>query len=94
MEIILSRVSAVTYEEQHLTKFRYFGFEKKVRGLAPEFAEVMAPDLKTTSHFLSPFLAAVSEPLAMQASKFLMPHRWPFPFGNLVLARFRKEAAR
>ena len=42
-------------------------------------------EIKTTSHFLTPFLAGISYPLAHRLSR-LVPHRyWRHPFGNLIL---------
>lgn len=41
--------------------------------------------MKTTSHLLTPFLAALSFRLARYLSR-LVPHsRWRFPFGDLIL---------
>lgn len=88
LERILNRVSDVSYEEQHLSKFTFFGFEKRLERIVPGLFEEFRLDLKTTSHFISPFLALCSEKLAMRASRTLSPRRWRFPFGNLILARF------
>jgi 2-polyprenyl-3-methyl-5-hydroxy-6-metoxy-1,4-benzoquinol methylase len=91
LERVLNRVSDVTYDEQHLTRFTYAGFERHLRRIAPGFDRRMALDLKTTSHFMSPFLGLFSERLAMGAARLRNPGRWRFPFGNLILARFRSR---
>lgn len=91
VEFVLNRLSDVKYEEQHLTRFRFPSFDRRLRMLAPEFDEAMELDLKTTSHFLSPFLGVISERLAMRASRFRDPERWHLPIGNLILARYRKR---
>jgi 2-polyprenyl-3-methyl-5-hydroxy-6-metoxy-1,4-benzoquinol methylase len=93
LERVLNRVSKVTYEEQHLTRFRFPGFGRRLRAIAPELEGVLTLELKATSHFLSPFLGAFSERLAMRASRLRRPERWPFPLGNLILARFRRTDA-
>lgn len=91
VELALNRLSDVKYEEQHLSRFRFRSFDRRLRALAPEFDAAMELELKTTSHFLSPFLAVVSERLAMRASRVRDPERWHLPFGNLILARYRKR---
>jgi len=85
LEILLNRWSDVTYDEQHITKFTYFDVERKLAELYPPFVNEFAVELKTTSHSITPFLAAISFRVARFLSR-LVPHRlWRFPFGNLVL---------
>ncbi|HEU4384369.1 MAG TPA: class I SAM-dependent methyltransferase [Anaeromyxobacteraceae bacterium] len=94
LEVILDRFSDVKYQEQHVTKFSYFSIERKLRQLHPPFLDEFEVRLKTTSHFLTPFLAAISFRLAHALSR-LVPHRyWRHPFGNLLLlvAKRRGEA--
>ncbi|QDV37854.1 bifunctional 3-demethylubiquinone-9 3-methyltransferase/ 2-octaprenyl-6-hydroxy phenol methylase [Tautonia plasticadhaerens] len=90
LERILNRASDVKYEEQHLSKFTYPGFERQLRAISPGFERDLELELKTTSHLLSPFVGAISEPLAMWLSRCRDPGQWRFPFGSLILARFRK----
>jgi 2-polyprenyl-3-methyl-5-hydroxy-6-metoxy-1,4-benzoquinol methylase len=85
IELALNRVSEVSYEEQHVTKFTYFNFEKKLASIYPNLLNKFVVDLKTTTHFVTPFLAAGSFELARGISR-IVPHRtWHHPFGNLVL---------
>jgi SAM-dependent methyltransferase len=91
LELILNRASDVKYEEQHLSKFSYRGFERQLRAIAPNFNRQLELELKTTSHLLSPFVGAISEPMAMWLSRCRDPGHWRFPFGNLILARFRRR---
>jgi 2-polyprenyl-3-methyl-5-hydroxy-6-metoxy-1,4-benzoquinol methylase len=85
LERILNRVSDVMYEEQHITRFDYFGAGRQLARLYPRFDREFRIVLKTTSHFLTPFLAGLSFPLAHRLSR-LVPHRhWPHAFGNLIL---------
>jgi SAM-dependent methyltransferase len=91
LEVILNRLSDVSYEEQHLTRFRYASFERTLRDIDPAFFSEVELEIKTTSHFVSPFLGLFSERLAMGASRLREPMRWRFPFGNLILARFWRK---
>jgi 2-polyprenyl-3-methyl-5-hydroxy-6-metoxy-1,4-benzoquinol methylase len=85
LEVVLNRLSEVKYEEQHITKFNYFTLARQLQRLHPAFLDEFMVELKTTSHFLTPFLAGLSFPLAHRLSR-LIPHRhWRHPFGNLVL---------
>ena len=94
LELLLNRLSEVKYEEQHITKFNYFTLPQQLQRLYPAFLDEFEVELKTTSHFLTPFLAGLSFPLAHRLSR-LIPHRaWRHPFGNLVLlVAVRKGAA-
>jgi 2-polyprenyl-3-methyl-5-hydroxy-6-metoxy-1,4-benzoquinol methylase len=91
LELILNRASDVRYEEQHLTRFTYGNFEALLRSIDPDFDRRLELELKTTSHFLSPFVGLISERLAMWLSSCRDPERWRFPFGNLIVARFKKR---
>jgi SAM-dependent methyltransferase len=93
LERIVNCVSEVRYEEQHLTRFRFGDFERRVRSIAPGLDGALTLDLRATSHFLSPFLGLISERLAMGVSRVRRPERWSFPLGNLILARFRRTAS-
>ncbi len=94
LEVILNRISDVSYEEQHLTKFRYSKFEEMIRRISPDFDAGVELDIKTTSHFISPFLGLFSERLAMGVSRLREPMRWRLSLGNLILARFRRNDER
>lgn len=86
LERILNRIGDVSYAEQHVTRFTYFDLERRLAGIHPAFASRFRVDLKTTTHFVTPFLAALSFPMAHRLSR-LVPHAaWHLPFGNLILA--------
>lgn len=85
LEVILNRMSEVSYEEQHITRFTYFNMERRLCELYPSFAAEFALDLKTTTHLVTPFLAGLSYDLARNLSRMVPHTNWRMPFGNLVL---------
>lgn len=92
LEMILNRVSDVSYREQHITRFTWFNMERRLRELYPRFDDELEVEFKTTTHLLTPFLAALSFRLAHSLSR-VVPHRsWRQPFGNLVLLVARRRA--
>lgn len=85
VEWLVNRVSEVSYEEQHITKFNYFTLKSKLGAIAPRVMERFAIDFVTSTHFVSPFAAALSLDWSMRLSR-VVPHRsWHNPFGNLLL---------
>jgi 2-polyprenyl-3-methyl-5-hydroxy-6-metoxy-1,4-benzoquinol methylase len=91
LEWLLDRFSDVTYQEQHVTRFTYFNLKRKLEEIHPRLDEQFELVLRTTTHLLTPFLAGLSFEVAHRLSR-LVPHtRWRFPFGNLVLAAFRRR---
>ncbi len=85
LEVILNRMSEVSYEEQHITRFTYFNMERRLSELYPSLDEEFLLDLKTTTHLVTPFLAGLSYDFARNLSR-LVPHTsWRMPFGNLIL---------
>ena len=85
IELLLNRLSDVKYEEQHITKFRYYSIERELARIYPALSREFRVELKTTTHFVTPFLAGLSFHLAYRLSR-LVPHsRWRLPFGSLVL---------
>ena len=60
LEIAVNRLSEVSYEEQHITKFNYFNCLSKLRGIYPALMDEFDLVLRTTTHFFAPFCAAVS----------------------------------
>ena len=42
-------------------------------------------DFKTTTHFVTPFLAGLSFDVARGLSRVVPHQKWPQPFGNLIL---------
>ncbi|MFO0747203.1 MAG: methyltransferase domain-containing protein [Myxococcota bacterium] len=92
LELIVSWVSEVAYTEQHVTRFTFFDMMKKLRRLRPAIGDELQLEMKTTSHFLSPFLAAISMRLADRVARWAAPRSWRFPFGNLILMTLRKRS--
>jgi 2-polyprenyl-3-methyl-5-hydroxy-6-metoxy-1,4-benzoquinol methylase len=91
LEIVVNRLSAVSYEEQHVTKFNFFTCVSKLGKISPELMQDFELTVKTTSHFVSPFMAALSFRAAMRLSR-LFPHSvWRNPFGNLILLQFKRK---
>lgn len=89
-ELILNRLSDVKYEEQHITHFTYFNVFEKLNQIVPNFNQQFKANYKTTTHFITPYIAILSYKLAQNLSKY-MPHRkWTFPFGSLLLMEFEK----
>lgn len=94
IEIVLNRVSDVRYEEQHVTKFTFFDFERKIAEIYPRLFAEFTVDLKTTTHFATPFLAALSFDVARGLSRAVPHQKWRHPFGNLVLMVLTRREAR
>lgn len=92
IELILNRVSDVSYEEQHVTKFTYFDMLKKLAQIYPPFESQFDVDLKTTTHLVTPFLAAISYPVARMLSRAVPHAKWRSPVGNLVLLVLTRKA--
>ncbi len=91
LELALEHFSDVTYQEQHLTRFSYLRFEAQLEAIEPAIWQRFACTTKTTTHFLTPLLAALSYELAYRLSR-VVPHRlWRHPFGNLILAVLTKR---
>lgn len=86
IELVLNKVSEVSYEEQHITRFTYFNFERKLAELYPDFHLYFnTVDFKTTTHFVTPFLAGLSFDVARGLSRVVPHQKWRHPFGNLIL---------
>ena len=86
IELVLNRVSEVSYEEQHITKFSFFNLERKLARIYPDlWLYFNTLDFKTTTHFVTPFLALFSFDVARGLSRVVPHQKWRHPFGNLVL---------
>ncbi len=85
LERILNRIGDVSYEEQHVTRFTFFDMERRLAEIYPALHAQFELDLKTTTHFVTPFLAAISFDFAQRLSRMIPHSRWRLPFGNLVL---------
>ncbi|MDQ3441001.1 MAG: methyltransferase domain-containing protein [Planctomycetota bacterium] len=91
LEQILNRVSDISYAEQHATRFTFFDARRKLEQLAPQFRTDYDMTLKTTTHFISPFLAVFGVGFASRVSRAVSHGAWKFPFGNLLLVAFDKK---
>ncbi|MBC7792968.1 MAG: class I SAM-dependent methyltransferase [Clostridia bacterium] len=90
VELVLNRVSDVSYEEQHVTKLNAFNLETKLARISPSFARYFRLEMKTTTHFVTPFLAPLGFDTVMRVAAAVPHKRWRMPFGNLCLAVFRR----
>ena len=88
LEKMIDLLSDLKYEEQHLTKFNYLNVDKKLSSLSNGLFTL---EHKTTSHFLTPFVAAVSYKAAERLSSKIPASNWKNPLGNLILTRLRKS---
>ncbi len=91
LEILINRMSEVSYEEQHITKFNYFNIMSKLAAIAPESMRDLGLEFKTTTHFVSPFLAHLSLDFSAKISSLFKHRHWRFPFGNLILLSMLKK---
>ncbi len=91
LEILLNRISSVKYDEQHITRFTSFNVEKKLAAIYPPFHDRLRVEFKTTTHLVTPFLAAISFSFARALSRLVPHRRWRQPFGNLVLLVARRK---
>jgi 2-polyprenyl-3-methyl-5-hydroxy-6-metoxy-1,4-benzoquinol methylase len=88
LEKMIDIFSDLKYEEQHLTKFNFLNIERKLATLSGNRFRL---EHKTTSHFLTPFIASVSYPAAEKLSSKIPASDWRNPFGNLILTRLKKS---
>lgn len=91
LEAILNRTSDVSYDEQHITRFTYFNFERKLAEIWPRLLDEYDVELKTTTHFLSPFLASFSYEIARGLARAIPHQSWTSPVGNLVLTVLKRR---
>jgi 2-polyprenyl-3-methyl-5-hydroxy-6-metoxy-1,4-benzoquinol methylase len=91
LEQILNRMSDVSYEEQHITRFSYFSFERQLAKIVPRVLHDYDVELKTTTHLLSPFLASLSYEIARGLARAVPHSSWNSPLGNLILTVLRKK---
>ncbi len=90
LEQIMTYCIKPSYEEQHITKFTYFNFLKKIREIYPDFDKNFAVEFKTSSHFVLFLLAAISNKLARHLSKIIDAKKWKMPFGALLVVKLRR----
>jgi 2-polyprenyl-3-methyl-5-hydroxy-6-metoxy-1,4-benzoquinol methylase len=90
IELLLNSFSDISYEEQHLSKFTYFNLEKKLSEVMKEHR--LNCNAKTTTHFISPFMAGISYPASRWLATKIPASGWRNPFGNIILSRWSYEA--
>lgn len=88
LEWLIARASAVSYHEQHITRFNRFTVRRRLASLMGERFRV---DQVTTMHFVAPFLAPLSFRLSDATASALSPRQWWWPFGALIIAKVRFE---
>ena len=88
LELLINRFSDLSYEEQHVTRFTYWNLVRRLQQIWPPFAEQLRLEAKTTTHFVTPFLAALSFEHARRISRAIPHTRWRMPLGSLVFAVF------
>ncbi len=89
LEFYLNHFADITYEEQHITKFNFFNFHRKLQAIYPPLKNDFMLQYKTTTHFITPFLAPLNFKKSQDLSKAITPKQWPFPLGPLILAKYR-----
>lgn len=90
LELLINRFSDLSYEEQHITRFTYWNVVRRLGEIWAGFPSNFTLDYRTTTHFLTPFLAAFSFDGARRLGR-MVPHRlWRLPIGNLILTVFTR----
>ena len=87
-EVMVDYFSGLNYTEQHLTKFSFFNFKRKIKQLYPAFDSVFKCNSVQTSHFLLPVISLFSFNLAARLSKRF--HPVPLSLGSLLLVELEK----
>ena len=88
LEFLINHFSEVQYDEQHVTKFTYFSIESRMQQLMQDIP--LKIDKKTTTHFLTPFLATVSYNLSVKTAQAIPSYNWKNPFGSIILSSWMK----
>ncbi|MFP4470142.1 MAG: class I SAM-dependent methyltransferase [Bacteroidales bacterium] len=91
LEMMLNRFSDVKYQEQHITRFSYFNVKTKLGGIVDGFHDHFRIGYKTTTHLLTPFVAAFSFTLASQISSAVSPDKWKIPLGSILIIQLIKN---
>jgi 2-polyprenyl-3-methyl-5-hydroxy-6-metoxy-1,4-benzoquinol methylase len=89
LELLLNHFSDIQYEEQHLTKFSYYKLESNMKQFIGQLS--LTCEAKTTTHFLSPFIAPISYNYATKMATKIPSTHWKNPFGNIILSRWSKS---
>lgn len=88
LEWLIARASAVSYHEQHITRFNRFTVRRRLAAIMGDRFRVVQA---TTMHFVAPFLAPLSSRVSDSTASALTPRQWWWPFGALIIAKIRFE---
>ncbi|MEX0873711.1 MAG: class I SAM-dependent methyltransferase [Actinomycetota bacterium] len=92
IERVVNRASDISYADQHITKLTYRSIERDLVSIYPSLFRYFSPNLvKSTTHLVTPFLAALSFERALQLSRWVAQRHWKLPLGNLVLLVLRRN---
>jgi ubiquinone/menaquinone biosynthesis C-methylase UbiE len=86
LEWLVARLSPVSYDEQHVTKFNRFTVRRRLAELMGQRFEFVHA---TTMLFLAPFMAPFSAKIADGMAAACSPSYWGWPFGALIIVRLR-----
>ncbi|MBF0361707.1 MAG: class I SAM-dependent methyltransferase [Oligoflexia bacterium] len=89
LEFYLNKFSDISYEEQHITKFTFFNFERKISSIMNEFFNLFDIEIKTTSHLLAPFVAGFNYSLAQKIASAIDVKYWKIFLGPLLVLKCR-----
>ena len=89
-ELVLNIVSDVKYDEQHITHFNYFNIKNKLAKILGKLSTQFHFDLRTTTHFITPYIAIFSYSFAEKISSAVPHQKWTFPLGSLLLIEMTK----
>lgn len=89
-EYLLNKISDVNYEEQHITHFNYLNLKRKLNSIVADLDVLFRFDYKTTTHFITPYIALFSYKFAEKMSSAIPHRKWTFPLGSLLLIELTK----
>jgi 2-polyprenyl-3-methyl-5-hydroxy-6-metoxy-1,4-benzoquinol methylase len=84
LEWLVARRSAVSYHEQHVTRFNRFTLRRRLAGL---MGDTFHFEHATTMHFVAPYLAALSTRVSDAMASAVTPRHWAWPLGALIITR-------
>ncbi|MBF0297350.1 MAG: class I SAM-dependent methyltransferase [Oligoflexia bacterium] len=89
LEFYLNKFSDISYKEQHISKFTFLNFEKKMLFIMSDFQKKFKIELKTTSHLLTPFMAKFNYGLAQKMASIVNAKYWKIFFGPLLVIKLK-----
>ncbi|MBF0312285.1 MAG: methyltransferase domain-containing protein [Oligoflexia bacterium] len=92
LEYYLNRFSDISYKEQHITKFTYLNFEKKLSTIMQgDLKSLYALEMMTTSHLITPFIAKIHYPLAKKLATIIKARHWKIGIGPLLVVKLQRR---